>query len=536
MTRCLTPTPGQTVGPVLPLRAAVRRRPRAGAARRRPARCGCTAPCYDGARRRRSRTRCVEIRQADADRPGAAGRGLAAPRRRAFTGWGRAATDPAGRYCVHARSSPARPRRAARRSSRVTVFARGLLDRLFTRAYLPGPSTTRCRDPLPAALEPAQRARLVAVREADGCLRFDVRLQGERRDGLPRASPGTATDERRRLLAPGLPPGGRRGRRRRAGRRDAAGRGRRGCGRWSSAGLVDDAAADAVARAADDLAARPRRAARRRRGRRQPRGRRWCALLRDASATTGGAAAPCTAGSPARTCSTPRWCCSPATRCARVRDDLAATAGRAGRRSPTHHRDTVMAGRTLTQYAVPIDVRAQGRAVAGRRARRRRRRRRRGRSARCPVQCGGAAGTRALLADLAPDADPAAVGAAFADELGLRWPRPAVAHPPRAVTRIGDALVERARRARRRGGRRAAARPARDRRGARGCRRRARRLVDHAAQAQPGARACWSAAPPCRRRCSARSCTSPPRQAVDERPDGAWHASGRRCAGCWSWR
>jgi protocatechuate 3,4-dioxygenase alpha subunit len=92
-----------------------------------------------------------------------------------FTGWGRAATGPDGHYSFSTlepgATGPGRPPFFA-----VTVFARGLLDRLFTRAYLPGPDVLA--DPLLAALPPDRRATLVAVREARG-LRFDIRLQGD---------------------------------------------------------------------------------------------------------------------------------------------------------------------------------------------------------------------------------------------------------------------------------------------------------------------------------------------------------------------
>jgi 3-carboxy-cis,cis-muconate cycloisomerase len=97
-----------------------------------------------------------------------------------------------------------------------------------------------------------------------------------------------------------------------------------------------------------------------------------------------------------------------------------------------------MAGRTLTQYAVPTTfglkaaqwlaaVDDAGDAVGGA-------------LDGLPVQYGGAAGTRALLAHLAPDADPVAVVAALADALGLRSALPW--HTRRTVvTGIGDALV-----------------------------------------------------------------------------------------------
>ena len=59
----------------------------------------------------------------------------------------------------------------------MTVFARGLLNRLFTRAYLPGDLEALAR-PAAGALEPDRRATLVAAADEHG-LRFDIRLQGE---------------------------------------------------------------------------------------------------------------------------------------------------------------------------------------------------------------------------------------------------------------------------------------------------------------------------------------------------------------------
>lgn len=120
----------------------------------------------------------------------------------------------------------------------------------------------------------------------------------------------------------------------------------------------------------------------------------------------------------------------------RVRSDLTATAAALADLARTH-RLTVMPGRTLTQHAVPITfglkaARWLDGVLDGRdrldEAR-----------AALPVQCGGAAGTLALVAELTPD--PVAAAHAFAAELGLRWPgRPW--HTARApMTRTGDALV-----------------------------------------------------------------------------------------------
>ena len=55
----------------------------------------------------------------------------------------------------------------------VVVFARGLMDRLHSRIYLPGRS-----DAFLESLTPDERATLVAVPTDDG-LRHDIRLQGD---------------------------------------------------------------------------------------------------------------------------------------------------------------------------------------------------------------------------------------------------------------------------------------------------------------------------------------------------------------------
>jgi protocatechuate 3,4-dioxygenase alpha subunit len=118
----------------------------------------------------------VEIWQTDQD-----GRVVAEPgslRRDGytFTGWGRAATDNTGHYSFTTiQPGPAGPGRAA--FFAVTVFARGLLDRLFTRAYVPAEPATLSADSLLASLDAERRAGLIATRDRDGLL-FDIRLQG----------------------------------------------------------------------------------------------------------------------------------------------------------------------------------------------------------------------------------------------------------------------------------------------------------------------------------------------------------------------
>jgi protocatechuate 3,4-dioxygenase alpha subunit len=90
-----------------------------------------------------------------------------------FTGWGRAATDGGGHYWFST-VLPGATAAGRRPFFAVTVFARGLTDRLFTRAYLPGDEADPLLDELPAA----RRATLLTTREERGLL-FDIHLQGE---------------------------------------------------------------------------------------------------------------------------------------------------------------------------------------------------------------------------------------------------------------------------------------------------------------------------------------------------------------------
>jgi protocatechuate 3,4-dioxygenase alpha subunit len=84
-----------------------------------------------------------------------------------FTGFGRCATDGEGRYSFTT-LVPDAPFFA------IAVFARGLLNRLFTRAYLP-----EATDAFLDRLDVGPRSTLVTRRDQTGLV-FDIHLQGDR--------------------------------------------------------------------------------------------------------------------------------------------------------------------------------------------------------------------------------------------------------------------------------------------------------------------------------------------------------------------
>jgi protocatechuate 3,4-dioxygenase, alpha subunit len=86
----------------------------------------------------------------------------------AFTGWGRCATDAAGHYSfTTVAPGPGELGRAP--FFALAVFARGLLDRLFTRAYLPHDD---------AHADPALSTLLCVAENGGAAYRFDIHLQG----------------------------------------------------------------------------------------------------------------------------------------------------------------------------------------------------------------------------------------------------------------------------------------------------------------------------------------------------------------------
>ena len=91
--------------------------------------------------------------------------------------WGRCGTADDGSFWFVLAKPPAGPGEAPRYD--VFVFARGLLRHQLTRLYFPDEPDANAADPVLGGLSEADRATLVAE-QADGGLRFDIRMQGDR--------------------------------------------------------------------------------------------------------------------------------------------------------------------------------------------------------------------------------------------------------------------------------------------------------------------------------------------------------------------
>ncbi|CAN5344891.1 protocatechuate 3,4-dioxygenase subunit alpha [soil metagenome] len=119
----------------------------------------------------------IEIWQADAN--GEVPRELGSRHRDGytFTGFGRDETTLAGTYSF----TTVRPGAVGPSAPfvLVTVFARGLLRHLFTRAYFPEDIAAHQTDTVLSSLAADRRATLVSARDAVDSYRFDIRLQGE---------------------------------------------------------------------------------------------------------------------------------------------------------------------------------------------------------------------------------------------------------------------------------------------------------------------------------------------------------------------
>jgi protocatechuate 3,4-dioxygenase, alpha subunit len=101
----------------------------------------------------------------------------------AFRGFGRCPTGPDGSYRIITLRPGALPSPDGGTEAPhldVSVFARGLLDRVVTRIYFSDEAAANTADPVLGTVGPDRRETLIAVAEpgAAGRYRFDIRLQG----------------------------------------------------------------------------------------------------------------------------------------------------------------------------------------------------------------------------------------------------------------------------------------------------------------------------------------------------------------------
>ena len=177
----LTPTPGQTVGPfygyALPFE-----KDNELLAPGSPGSIRLQGTVYDGAGEPIPDA-ILEIWQPDAEGNVVQKTGSLRRDGYTFTGWGRSAVGNSGIFTFTTVNPgptgqvPGKP--AAAPCISVAVFARGLTNRLFTRIYLPEDTEALAKDPLLSSLDPERRKTLIARRDPDGGLTFDIRLQGE---------------------------------------------------------------------------------------------------------------------------------------------------------------------------------------------------------------------------------------------------------------------------------------------------------------------------------------------------------------------
>lgn len=114
-------------------------------------------------------------------------RGAVKPAAAGFRGFGRCPTDGDGQYrIVTLRPGPLPCPAGGTEAPHldVSVFARGLLDRVVTRIYFSDEAEANAADPVLSAIaEPDRRQTLVAAAVPGGqatLFRFDIRLRGDR--------------------------------------------------------------------------------------------------------------------------------------------------------------------------------------------------------------------------------------------------------------------------------------------------------------------------------------------------------------------
>jgi protocatechuate 3,4-dioxygenase alpha subunit len=99
-----------------------------------------------------------------------------------FRGFGRCATDHDGRYRIRTVKPAAlstEDEQVEAPHIDVSLFARGLLDRVVTRIYFADEAAANAADPVLSTVDNARRHTLIAAPDGDGGYTFDIRLQGD---------------------------------------------------------------------------------------------------------------------------------------------------------------------------------------------------------------------------------------------------------------------------------------------------------------------------------------------------------------------
>jgi protocatechuate 3,4-dioxygenase, alpha subunit len=100
----------------------------------------------------------------------------------AFRGFGRCPTGHDGTFKIVTVKPGALPFGDGRTEAPhldVSVFSRGMLDRLVTRIYFPDEAAANAADPVLSLVPADRRATLVAAPAGESLLRFDIRMQGD---------------------------------------------------------------------------------------------------------------------------------------------------------------------------------------------------------------------------------------------------------------------------------------------------------------------------------------------------------------------
>ena len=99
-----------------------------------------------------------------------------------FSGFGRSGTGAGGEFSfstVKPGFVPGPDGRLQAPHVMVSVFARGLLNRLVTRIYFPDEEVANAVDLVLSSIEDQELRRTLIARDEGGALRFDIHLQGD---------------------------------------------------------------------------------------------------------------------------------------------------------------------------------------------------------------------------------------------------------------------------------------------------------------------------------------------------------------------